>query len=103
MDALPGAKFLQCSNPSPILLSALGASARLFPQMEQVREHSYKLSQLCRYLIQEHESLFEKSGISIITPSEKNKSGAQLSFHFIHSDAEKYFNLLHKRKVSTNI
>lgn len=98
MDPLPGAKALQCSNHSPILLNALRASALLFPPMELVREHAWKLTQKCR----EHlsESVLAQKGISIITPKEKQNCGAQLSFYFKDANAQKYFDSLHRQNVT---
>ena len=100
MDVLEGAKALQCSNPSPILLNALKASALLFPPMEEVRERSWTMTQKCRNLLKTHDELLTEKGVSIITPEEKQKCGAQLSFHFKHSDAPLYFEKLHAKKVN---
>ena len=99
MDALPGAKALACSNPSPFLLNAVRVAALMFPDMERVRECSWLMTQLCRQLLQPHAALLEQKGIRIITPLEKERSGAQLSFYFENSNAKDYFNQLHERKV----
>lgn len=97
MDPQSGAKALQCSNPSPVLLNALRASALLFPPIHLVREHSWMLTQKCRELLPEN--VLAQKGISIITPKGKHKCGAQLSFYFEGANAKWYFDCLHEQNV----
>lgn len=94
---LPGAKRFQISNPSPILLNALKSSLELFPPISDVRDISFRLTEKCRNGIAK--DLLEKKQIRIITPKEKEASGAQLSFYFEQGNAEETFKKLRNKEV----
>jgi kynureninase len=95
---LPGAKRFQISNPSPILLNSLRASLEIFPPIEEVRKVSLGLTERCRKKLSE--DLLRKNQVRIVTPKEKEASGAQLSFYFEQSNASDYNKKLRDKKVN---
>ncbi len=73
----PGVEGWQLSNPPIFALAPLRASMEIFAEatMERLRSKSVLLTGYLEFLLQQKES----NKFSIVTPSEKNRRGAQLS------------------------
>lgn len=76
-DPMEGAEGWQLSNPPILALAALRASMDIFSEigMERLRAKSVSLTGYAEFLLQEKRS----SKFSILTPSEPERRGAQLS------------------------
>jgi kynureninase len=76
---LAGAEGWQISNPPILQMAALRASLEIFDEtgMDALREKSLRLTGHLEALITDIES----ERISIITPSDPNQRGCQLSIH----------------------
>jgi kynureninase len=74
---MPGAEGWQLSNPSIMSLAALRASMDIFHEagVERLRDKSVSLTGYLEFLLRQEAA----SNFSIITPSEKDRRGAQLS------------------------
>jgi kynureninase len=74
---MPGAEGWQVSNPPILALAALRASMEIFSEagMERLRAKSTSLTGYMEFLLSQTSS----QKFSIITPSEQNRRGAQLS------------------------
>ena len=74
---MPGADGWQLSNPSIVSLAVLRASMDIFHEagMERLRAKSVTLTGYLEFLLSQNES----SNISVITPHENERRGAQLS------------------------
>jgi kynureninase len=76
-QAMPGAEGWQLSNPSIVSLAVLRASMEIFHAagMERLRTKSVSVTGYLEFLLSQNAS----QKFSIITPSEKERRGAQLS------------------------
>ncbi len=74
---MPGAEGWQLSNPPILALAPLRASMEIFSEagLERLRAKSVSLTGYMEFLLNQHSS----SKFSIITPSEPERRGAQLS------------------------
>ncbi len=83
-DVLPGAEGWQLSNPPILSMAAIKASADLFNEvgMDKLIEKSKKLTGYFEYLINE----LNNSDIKIITPSNPDERGCQLSIQVKNAD-----------------
>ncbi len=83
---MAGAEGWQLSNPPILALAALRASMEIFSEagMERLRAKSVSLTGYMEYLLRQHGS----GKFSIITPSEQQRRGAQLSIR-LPSDGRK--------------
>lgn len=89
--AIPTVESWQVSNPPIFQLAALNASLDIFEEagIENLRMKSEKLTAYLEFLLNENKS----SGIKIITPSETNERGCQLSLR-IKTDGKNLYNRL---------
>ena len=83
-DVLPGAEGWQLSNPPILSMAAIKASADLFNEvgMDKLIEKSKKLTGYFEFLINE----LNNSDIKIITPSNPDERGCQLSIQVKNAD-----------------
>lgn len=83
-DVLPGAEGWQLSNPPILSMAAIKASADLFNEvgMEKLIDKSKKLTGYFEFLINE----LNNSDIKIITPSNPEERGCQLSIQVKNAD-----------------
>ena len=93
---IKGAEGWQLSNQPIILLAALRASLEIFEEagMENLLEKSKKLTGYLEFLLGE----IHDERISVITPSNPNERGCQLSIRVRNAD-KKLFNAISKRGV----
>ena len=91
-----GAEGWQISNPPILQMAALRASLEIFDEagMHALREKSVKLTGYLEYLLNQ----IDDERISIITPSDPNERGCQLSIRVKDSD-KNLFNQLTSRGV----
>src|ERR1022692_3826185 len=86
--AMPGAEGWQLSNPSIISLAVLRASMDIFHAagIDRLRAKSVMLTGYLEFLLN-HLLLTQRSSsnFSIVTPQEKDRSGAQLSIRVPHN------------------
>jgi len=83
-DLLPGAEGWQLSNPSILSMAAIRASLDVFEEagMENLRQKSVKLTGYMEFLIKE----INEDRINIITPTDQNERGCQLSIQVKNAD-----------------
>ena len=95
-DVMPGAEGWQLSNPPILSMAAIKASLDMFAEvgMEALREKSEKLTGYFEFLINEINS----DDIKIITPSNPNERGCQLSIQVKNADKS-----LHQKLTENNI
>ena len=93
---IPTAESWQLSNPPILQLASLKASMDIFEEagMNALRKKSEMMTGYMEYLLRKNGN----SGIEIITPSEKDERGCQLSLRVINGGKEK-FNELTERGV----
>ncbi|MBG7613605.1 kynureninase [Polaribacter sp. BAL334] len=95
-DVIEGAEGWQLSNPPILSMAAILASLDLFEEvgMDALREKSEKLTGFFEFLIQQ----IETDKIKIITPSNPNERGCQISIQI--KDANKS---LHQQLLAKNV
>ncbi|MCB0485704.1 MAG: kynureninase [Flavobacteriaceae bacterium] len=83
-DVLPGAEGWQVSNPPILSMAAIKASLDIFDEvgMEKLTEKSNKLTGYLEYLINQ----LQHKRIKIITPSNPEERGCQLSIQVKNAD-----------------
>ncbi|WP_179343877.1 kynureninase [Winogradskyella ursingii] len=83
-DMLPGAEGWQLSNPPILSMAAIKASLDMFAEagMKKIIEKSKKLTGYFEFLINE----MDNDSIKIITPSNPNERGCQLSIQVRNTD-----------------
>ena len=96
LDVIPGAEGWQLSNPPILSMAAIKASLDMFNQvgMDAIRTKAEKLTGYFEFLINE----LNNDNIKIITPSNPNERGCQLSIQV--KDADKN---LHKKLTEAHI
>ncbi len=96
LDVIPGAEGWQLSNPPILSMAAIKASLDMFNEvgMDALREKSIKLTGYFEFLINE----LNNDKIKIITPSNPEERGCQLSIQV--KDADKG---LHKKLTDSHI
>ncbi|WP_347924586.1 kynureninase [Pontimicrobium sp. SW4] len=96
LDIIPGAEGWQLSNPPILSMAAIKASLDMFNDvgMDALREKSKKLTGYFEFLINE----LKNDKIKIITPSNPDERGCQLSIQV--KDADKS---LHQKLTDTHI
>jgi kynureninase len=95
-NPIPTAEGWQLSNPPILSMAAIRASLDIFAEagMTRLRAKSEKLTAYLEYLISHRKT----DAIKIITPSEPNQRGCQLSFQMQHPD-KRLFEYLSKKGV----
>ncbi len=95
-DVMPGAEGLQLSNPPILSMAAIKASLDMFGKvgMKALREKSIRLTGFFEYLINQIDS----DEIKIITPSNPEERGCQLSVQVKNADKS-----LHKKLTENNV
>jgi len=95
-DVLNGAEGWQLSNPPILSMAAIRASLDMFEEigMDVLREKSEKLTGYFEYLINQ----FDSESIKIITPSNPEERGCQLSIQVKNADKR-----LHKKLTENNV
>ena len=93
---IPTVESWQLSNPPILQLASLKASMDIFEEagMNALRKKSEIMTGYMEYLLKEN----EKSGIQIITPSELNERGCQLSLR-VRENGKDIFNRLSEKGV----
>lgn len=96
LDITPGAEGWQLSNPPILSMAAIKASLDMFQKvgMKALREKSIKLTSYFEFLLQQ----LNKENIKIITPTNPNQRGCQLSIQVQNADKS-----LHKKLTENNI
>ena len=91
---IPTVESWQVSNPPILQLASLKASLDIFDKagMKALREKSEQLTGYMEFLINENKS----DNIKIITPSEKNERGCQLSLRIKNNGKALYESLISK-------
>ncbi len=84
LDVIPGAEGWQLSNPPILSMAAIKASLDMFNKvgMDALREKSIKLTGYFEFLINE----LNNDKIKIITPTNPNERGCQLSIQVKNAD-----------------
>jgi len=95
-DVMPGAEGWQLSNPPILSMAAIKASLDMFAEvgMDALREKSVQLTGYFEYLIHQIDS----DQIKIITPSNPDERGCQLSIQVKNADKK-----LHQKLTENNI
>ncbi|MDG1528938.1 MAG: kynureninase [Polaribacter sp.] len=95
-DVMPGAEGWQLSNPPILSMAAIKASLDMFAEvgMENLRAKSEKLTGYFEFLINQ----IDADDIKIITPSNPNERGCQLSIQVKNADKR-----LHQKLTENNI
>lgn len=96
LDITPGAEGWQLSNPPILSMAAIKASLDLFNEvgMTALRQKSLKLTAYLEFLINE----LNHPQINIITPSNPNERGCQLSIQVKNADKT-----LHKQLIENHV
>jgi kynureninase len=94
-DPIPTAEGWQLSNAPVLSMAALRASLEIFDQagMTSLRNKSRLMTSYLEYLIQERNKTSEKK-VEIITPSDPEARGAQLSLRAGGTEGKKVFDQL---------
>ncbi len=97
-DLLPGAEGWQLSNPSILSMAAIRASLDVFEEagMENLRQKSVKLTGYMEFLIKE----INEDRINIITPTDQNERGCQLSIQVKNADKNLHTQLTESGVIS---
>ena len=95
-EPIPGVEAWQLSNPPILSMAAIMSSLQIFAEakIENLRAKSIKLSSYLEYLINE----IGDESIKIITPSDPNQRGSQLSIQMKNAD-NKLFDWLTEKGV----
>lgn len=95
-NPIPTAEGWQLSNPPILSMAAIRASLDIFAEagMTRLRAKSEKLTAYLEYLIGQRKT----DAIKIITPSDPNQRGCQLSFQMKHPD-KRLFEFISKKGV----
>lgn len=95
-DQLPGAEGWQLSNPPILSMAAIRASLDIFGEVgiKKLTEKSKKLTGYFEFLLKE----FGNDAIKIITPSNPNERGCQLSIQVKNADKS-----LHKKLTASGV
>lgn len=95
-NAIPGAEGWQLSNPPILSLAAVKASLDIFDEvgMASLREKSLQLTGYLEHLL----TSLNSSSFSIITPSDPEQRGAQLSI-VLNENGKALFDKLHENNV----
>lgn len=95
-DPIPGVEAWQLSNPPILSMAAIMSSLKIFAEakMSNLRKKSIKMTGYMEYLINE----IEDEAINIITPSDVNQRGSQLSIQMKNAD-KKLFDWLTEKGV----
>lgn len=96
LDVIPGAEGWQLSNPPILSMAAIKASLDMFEEvgMNALREKSVNLTGYFEFLINE----LNNNKIKIITPSNPEERGCQLSIQVLDADKS-----LHQKLMDANI
>ncbi len=96
LDVIPGAEGWQLSNPPILSMAAIKASLDMFNEvgMDALRKKSIKLTGYFEFLINE----LNNHKIKIITPSNPDERGCQLSIQVKNADKN-----LHQKLTDTHI
>lgn len=97
---IPGAESFQLSNAPILSMASLRASLALFDEvgMDAIRAKSLKLTAYLAYLLAD---VYDQVPIQVITPSDPNLRGAQLSLLAL-KDGKALFNKLMEQGVITD-
>ncbi len=97
-NPIPGAESWQLSNPPILSMAAIKASLDMFNEvgMDALREKSLKLTAYFEYLINE----IGTDHIKIITPSNPEERGCQLSIQVKNADKSLHQKLMDKHIIS---
>ncbi|WP_298512474.1 kynureninase [uncultured Kordia sp.] len=97
-NPIPGAESWQLSNPPILSMAAIKASLDMFNEvgMDALREKSETLTAYFEYLINE----VDTDRIKIITPSNPNERGCQLSIQVKNADKSLHQKLIDKHIIS---
>ncbi len=97
-DLLPGAEGWQLSNPSILSMAAIRASLDVFEEagMENLRQKSVKLTGYMEFLFKE----INEDRINIITPTDQNERGCQLSIQVKNADKNLHTQLTESGVIS---
>lgn len=98
LDITPGAEGWQLSNPPILSMAAIKASLDLFNEvgMTSLRQKSLKLTAYLEFLINE----LNHPHINIITPSNPNERGCQLSIQVKNADKTLHKQLIENRVIT---
>lgn len=98
---LPGAARFVQSNPSALCLSTLLGSLMVFEgtTVEAIRQESFRMCNLFRQLTAD---LIDSGKLTILTPPEKERSGAQLTLQFPKHDHHVVFERLRQSRIVTD-
>jgi len=100
-----GAYGFRISNPSIHQCSTLAASLEIFKEVgiEKLRTKSKLLTQYMQYLVETELESQNNFQVQILTPTDPEQRGAQLSFRIIGIDARQLFNELEQLGVCLDI
>ena len=98
LDLIPGAEGWQLSNPPILSMAAIKASLDMFNEvgMEALREKSIKLTGYFEYLI----NAVNNDKIKIITPTDADQRGCQLSIQVKNADKNLHQQLLEEHIIT---
>jgi len=87
---MPGAEGWQLSNAPIFGMAVMKSSLEIFSEagLPELRQKSEKLTGFLEFVINELATEFSDAGISIITSSDPDKRGSQLSLNFAGRDRE---------------
>ncbi|XP_033727975.1 kynureninase-like [Pecten maximus] len=109
MNLTPGARGYRITNPPPLLCASLKASLKIFKKtnMEEIRSKSKLMTAYLETLILQRKERSTSSNcvpvIDILTPSDPEQRGNQMSLKFPNNDIAAIFEELGKRGVVCTI